>query len=298
MKQKSTDLNLFKVLVSIYQQRNLTRAAEALSVTQPAVSNALNRLRTNFNDQLFLRTHQGMSPTPFTESIIERVQEGLQLLNSSVASNVKFDPENSKRQFRISMNDLFESIFLPKLIQVSQSIAPNISFDCHEAPRAEIERELSKGSLDLALGATLPTPGLQLEKQALKAGKLVCVVRKDHPTIGETLSLQEYLDLKHIAISSRRKGLGHEDLALKRLGHRRQIALRIAHYRVAPLVVQQTDLALTMYKNMAEQFDLNILPLPFKIPPLDLNVYWHKSTQDDPAQIWLRDTILNLTKDV
>lgn len=294
MKQQNTDLNLFKVFVAIYQQRNLTRAAEVLSVTQPAVSNALNRLRVNFKDQLFIRTHQGMTPTAFADSIIERVQEALQLLNSSLSSKESFDPANSKRRFRISMNNLIESMMLPELVREAQNIAPNVRFDCYEVPRKEVESELGKGSIDLVLDATLPTPGSQLESLTIKGENIVCVVRKDHPTIGDTINLEEYLNLQHVIISNRRMGLSYEDKALKRLGHRRHIALSTTHFHIAPTVVQQTDLALTVIQTFAEQYDVKILPLPFHLEPIDWHVQWHKSTQDDAANIWLRNLVTKL----
>lgn len=294
MSQKNTDLNLFKVFVAIYQQRNLTRASESLSVTQPAVSNALNRLRVNFNDQLFIRTHQGMTPTPFADSIIERVQEALQLLNSSLSSKESFDPATSKRRFRLSMNNLIESMLLPDLIREAQKIAPNVRFDCYEFPRKEVESMLSKGSLDLVLDATLPTAGSQVESLRFKGEEIMCVVRKDHPLIGDTLSMEEYLNLQHVIISSRRMGLSYEDKALKRQGHKRHIALSTTHFHIAPTVVQQTDLALTVLRSFAEKYDVKILPLPFHLEPIDWHVHWHKSTKDDAANIWLRELVTKL----
>lgn len=294
MNKNNTDLNLFKVFAAIYQQRNLTRAAEVLSVTQPAVSNALNRLRLSFNDQLFMRTHQGMTPTPFAESIIERVQEALQLLNSSVSSKESFDPATSKRRFRISMNNLIECMLLPRLIREAQKTAPSVRFDCYEVPRKEAESELGRGSIDLVLDATLPTPGSQLESHTLKGDTIICVVSKDHPTVGDSLSLEEYLNLQHVVIPSKRTGLSYEDHALKRLGHRRQIALSTTHFNIAPMVVQKTDLSLTITRSFAEQYDLKILPLPFHLEPIDWHVHWHKSTHDDPANNWLRELVIKL----
>ena len=291
---KNTDLNLFKVFIAIYQQQNLTRAAEALSVTQPAVSNALNRLRINFNDQLFIRTHLGMTPTPFSESIIERVQEAIQLLNSSLSSKELFEPANSKRRFSISMNDLMEGILLPKLIERIQKEAPNIILECFHVGRPNLESELGKGSIDLALDVAMANSSSQLEMHKIESAPFVCVVRKDHPSIKDTLSMQEYLDLKHIVVSSRRKGLSYEDSVLKRLGHKRKIALRIPYYRVAPLIVEQSDLAITVPRSLVDDEKFKVLQLPFDVSNLKLNLYWHKNTQDDPGIIWLRSIVSEL----
>ena len=292
--QKNTDLNLFKVFIAIYQQQNLTRAAEALSVTQPAVSNALNRLRLNFNDQLFIRTHQGMTPTPFSESIIERVQEAIQLLNSSLSSKEVFEPVSSKRRFSISMNDLMEGILLPKLIERIQKEAPNIVLECFHVARSNLESELGKGSIDLALDVAMANTSSQLEMHKIESAPFVCVLRNDHPNIKKTLSIQEYLDLKHIVVSSRRKGLSYEDSVLKRLGHKRKIALRIPYYRVAPLIVEQSDLAITVPRTLVDKSKFKVLELPFNVPNLKMNLYWHKNTQDDPGIIWLREIVNEL----
>ena len=291
---KNTDLNLFKVFIAIYQQQNLTRAAEALSVTQPAVSNALNRLRLNFNDQLFIRTHQGMTPTPFSESIIERVQEAIQLLNSSISSKEIFDPSTSKRRFSVSMNDMMEGILLPKLIERIQNEAPNLVLECIHVKRTDLESELGKGSIDLALDVAIVTSSTQLEMSKIESAPFVCVVRKDHPSIKDKLSMQEYLDLKHIVVSSRRKGLSYEDSVLKRLGHKRKIALRIPYYRVAPLIVEQCDLAITVPRTLVDKSKFKVLELPFNVPNLKMNLYWHKNSQDDPGIIWLREIVSEL----
>jgi len=293
---KNTDLNLFKVFTAIYQQRNLTRAAESLSVTQPAVSNALNRLRANFNDQLFIRTHQGMTPTPFSESIIERVREALQLLNSSLSIKEIFDPASSKRKFSISMNDLIEGMLLPKLISRMQEDAPNVSLECVHIKRTELERELAKGSIDLGLDVALNNTSAQLEIHKSESAPLVCIVRKDHPIIKQNLSMQQYLELKHLVVSTRRKGLSYEDIVLKRLGEKRKIALRIPYYRVATLIVQQTDLALTVPKNLADPREHSIFELPYEISPLSLNLCWHKNTKDDPGIVWLRNIVAELSQ--
>lgn len=295
MKQKNTDLNLFKVFVAIYEQRNLTRAAEALSVTQPAVSNALNRLRQNFNDQLFIRTHQGMAPTPFADSVIERIQEALQLLNSSIASKEIFDPATSKRNFSISMNDLIEGMLLPKLMQTIQKLAPNVRLECFYVQRNEVERELGKGSIDLALDAAMVTQGTQLESNELHTATFVCMLGKKYTSVGNNLSMEEYLGLKHLVVSSRRKGLSYEDAELKRLGHKRNISLRIPYYRVAPLIVQQTNLALTIPQSLAEQYKLKTFPLPFNLDPLQLNLYWHRTAINDPGINWLKTIIFELS---
>ncbi len=293
MRLSQVDLNLFVVFDAIYQQRNLTRAAEVLCITQPAVSNALGRLRTTLNDPLFVRTSQGMTPTPLSENIVGRVQEALQLLNTSVTEGEVFQPDQTDKVFRLSMNDLAESMILPNLLEHLQEVAPNIGVECYQVNRNDVERELAAGTLDFALDGPL-IAGSQMCTKPLLRQRYACAVRKNHPLVGDSLTLDQYLQLDHIVVSSRRKGISYEDTALNRLGRQRKVRTRVPHYQVAPMIVERTDMAMTMPMNMAQKYDLKVLELPFSLPPLDWNLFWHKSADHDQANLWMRDLLMSL----
>jgi len=295
MRLSQVDLNLFIVFDAIYQQRNLTRAAEVLCITQPAVSNALGRLRTTLNDPLFVRTSQGMTPTPLAENIVGRVQEALQLLNTSVTEGEIFQPAETDKVFRLSMNDLAEAMILPNLLEHLREVAPNIGVECYQVNRNDVERELAAGTLDFALDGPL-IAGSQMCTKPLLRQRYACAVRKEHPVVGGSLTLDQYLELDHVVVSSRRKGVSYEDAALNRLGRQRKIRTRVQHYQVAPLVVERTDMALTMPMSMAQKYDLQVLELPFSLPPLDWNLFWHKSADHDQANIWMRDLLMKIAE--
>ncbi len=295
MRLSQVDLNLFIVFDAIYQQRNLTRAAEVLCITQPAVSNALGRLRTTLNDPLFVRTSQGMTPTPLAENIVGRVQEALQLLNTSVTEGEIFQPAETDKVFRLSMNDLAEAMILPNLLEHLREVAPNIGVECYQVNRNDVERELAAGTLDFALDGPL-IAGSQMCTKPLLRQRYACAVRKEHPVVGGSLTLDQYLELDHVVVSSRRKGVSYEDAALNRLGRQRKIRTRVQHYQVAPLVVERTDMALTMPMSMAQKYDLQVLELPFSLPPLDWNLFWHKSADHDQANIWMRDLLMEIAE--
>ena len=293
MRLNKVDLNLFVVFDAIYMQGNLTRAAEVLCITQPAVSNALARLRLTYDDALFVRTGKGMVPTPLSENIISSIQSALQLLSTSLQESQNFEPFESEKTFRLSMNDMAEAMIMPKLLSQLQKQAPKAGIECCYVPRDEIERELAAGSLDIALDAPFVAVG-QMQTQALLKQRYACAVRKDHPKIGDAISLDEYLALDHLQVSSRRKGRGYEDIGLNRLGRQRKVKMRVQHYQVAPLLVAQTDMALTVPISMAQNYDLKILELPYSLPALDWNIYWHKSADQDQANLWLRNLIASL----
>ncbi|WP_244506309.1 LysR family transcriptional regulator [Microbulbifer marinus] len=288
------DMNLFLVLEAIYNERNLTRAAEQLHITQPAVSNALARLRRTLDDPLFTRTTGGMSPTPLTERIMPKVHEALVLLGGSLREQRHFDPATAEKTLRLSMNDMAETLLLPRLLERLQQVAPGIAVESYYVPRNELVKELSANMLDFGLDISLATT-TQLQQQRLINDRYLCMLRADHPLAKQdSLTLEQYLALDHIHVSSRRAGPGVVDIALNKVGRRRNIKLRVQHYRVAPLVVLRTDLALTIPASLANHYQARLFELPFQVPRLDWHLLWHNNQHDDPANRWLREQLLDM----
>lgn len=294
MQLQQIDMNLFPVLDAIYNTRNLTRASERLHITQPAVSNALARLRRALDDQLFTRTPSGMSPTPLTENIMPKVQQALALLGSSVTGHHRFEPASAHKTLRVSMNDMAETLVLPRLLEHLQTVAPGVSVESYYVPRDQLVKELAANSLDFALDIPMVS-ATQLNQQRLVADRYQCMVRPDHPLAGaSSLTLEQYLELEHIHVSSRRSGPGIADIALNKLGRRRRVKLRVQHYRVAPLVVLKTDLALTVPVSLARQYPAKCFELPFQIPQMDWHLLWHRSQDEDGANRWLREQVIEM----
>ncbi|MCP9337839.1 LysR family transcriptional regulator [Stutzerimonas xanthomarina] len=297
MNLNKVDLNLFIVFDAIYTEANLTRAGQIVGITQPAVSNALARLRETFNDPLFVRTAQGMVPTPMAQNIIGPVRNALQLLRVSVQESRTFNPLQANKTFRISMTDLTEAVVLPPLFQRLRRLAPNVKIESMLAKRRETTKELAAGRLDFAMDAPLNTDP-QVRHVKLLEDRYVCAMRRGHPLAKDKLSVEEYLSLSHIHISSRRSGLGMVDLALGKMGQQRKIALRSQHYMMATQVIQQTDMAVTVPERFARRHDLHQVPLPVDIPPLETHIYWHESTDQDPANRWMREQMIEIAQQV
>jgi len=293
MKLSRIDLNLFVVFDVIYRERNLTKAAETLHITQPAVSNSLSRLRTAFNDQLFVRQSGHMVPTPLAENIVDRVRFALANLQSSVSDHDDFTPQTSNKRFLFAMNDTSESYLLPLLMAYLQEHAPNMSIESYAVPRNELAREFAAGQLDFALDVPLVNDP-QLTNEPLATDYYVCVARKDHPQLQESLSLEQYLAMPHIHVSSRRKGQGYIDLHLNRMGLQRNILLRVQHSRAAPPIAAKTDMLLTIPKTLAKEHDLQIFELPFELPELAWHLYWPSNYSHDKAHQWMRQVIFNI----
>lgn len=299
MNLSKVDLNLFIVFDAIYTEANLTRAGQIVGITQPAVSNALARLRETFNDPLFVRTAQGMVPTPMAQNIIGPVRNALSLLRVSVQESRIFNPQQAAKTYRISMTDLTEAVILPLLFQRLRRLAPTVVIESFLSKRRETTKELAAGRLDFAVDAPLNTDP-QVRHVKLMEDRYVCAMRKGHPMAGkDKLTLDDYLGLTHIHISSRRNGLGHVDLALGKMGLQRKIALRSQHYLMASQVLQQTDMVMTVPERFARRHELHWFNLPVNdVPSVETHLYWHESTDQDPANRWMREQMIELCQQV
>lgn len=296
MNVQDLDLNLLRTFDAVLQDKSVTVAAARLNLTQPAVSNALARLRGLFGDPLFVRTPGGMDPTPFARELGEPVRQALALLDSALAHGPGFDAATSTRAFRFYMSDLGQVEFLPPLIERMQRIAAGVRLEAVAIDVEDIESALAAGTLDLAVGF-LPGLGPPVLRKPLFRDPYVCLMRNDHPAIGKTLTRKKFLEASHVLVSYRG---GHRVIeeALERAGLARRIALRVPHFTVVPMVLQRTDLILILPERVARvygrQGPFRYLPAPVPIPPADVGVHWHERFDADPGNRWLRDQLLEL----
>ncbi len=297
MNVQDVDLNLLRVFDAVLREHGVTPAAARLGLTQPAVSNALARLRTVFGDALFVRTPAGMDPTPFARELGEPVRQALALLESALAHGPGFDPASSARAFRFYMSDLGQIEFLPPLLERVQREAPGTRLEAVALDIEDIAETLAAGALDLAVGF-LPGLGPPVRRRALFRDPNVCLMRADHPI--QSLTKKRFMEASHALVTYRG---GHRVIeeALDRAGLSRRIALRVPHFTVAPMVLERTDLILTLPSRVAGVFErrgkLKSLPPPVPIPPADVAVHWHERFEGDPGNRWLRELMIELYSD-
>ncbi len=290
------DLNLLRVFDAVLRDRSVTAAARHLGLTQPAVSNALARLRAQFEDALFVRTSSGMDATPFARELAEPVRQALALLESALAHGPGFDPATATRAFRFYMSDLGQIEFLPPLVERAQRAAPGVRLEAVAMEVEDIGDALAAGNLDLAVGF-LPGLGPPVRRRALFRDPYVCLMRAGHPAAGERLTKKAFLEASHALVSY--KG-GHRVIeeALERAGLARKIALRVPHFTVVPMVLERTDLILTLPMRVARVYErqgrFRVLPPPVPIPPADVGAHWHERFERDPGNRWLREMISEL----
>ena len=290
------DLNLLRVFDAVLRDRSVTAAARHLGLTQPAVSNALSRLRAQFEDALFVRTPAGMDATPFARELAQPVRQALALLEAALAHGPGFDPESATRTFRFYMSDLGQVEFLPPLVERAQRIAPGVRLEAVALEVADIGDALATGALDIAVGF-LPGLGPPVRRQPLFRDPYVCLMRADHPLVGKNLTRKQFLSAAHALVSY--KG-GHRVIeeALERAGLARKIALRVPHFTVVPMVLERTDLILTLPSRIARVYErqgrFKSMPPPVPIPPADVAAHWHERFERDPGNRWLREMIREL----
>ncbi|MCG2579773.1 MAG: LysR family transcriptional regulator [Marinobacter sp.] len=284
------DLNLFRVFAAIYRERNLTRAAELLSVSQSAVSHALARMRQQLDDQLFIREAQGVVPTPLATRIWPDVQEGLGFLQRAVTHSHSFEPSRDITTVTLAMLDVIEPALLPRLVNVLRRAVPNIRVSSARIKRTTLKADLATGRLDCAIDVA-QTADDELFHSFLSRDEFVVVSRSS-----AAIDSESYLAAQHVTVSSRRMGYSVVDFELARQSIKRQIAARCQHYESACRLVAGSDLLLTMPRGLAissnAYLDNHIHPLPMTVPGVELHLFWHRERESDPANTWLRHTLL------
>jgi len=289
------DLNLFVVFEAIYCEGNISKAASALNLSQPAVSHALAKLRTHFDDRLFVRQGNAMQPTALAKNVVADVREALHQLQGSLYQSRKFEPATSRKYCTVSMHSSLEASYLPLFTEKLLVESPNLNFTSKRVRRSELENKLASGDIDVAIDILLPVSSNVIHTQ-IKKDRLVVVARKNHPIFTGKLDLQRYLSQTHVLASARTSGPSLEDFELGRLGIQRKVGLRCQHLLSACRVIMNNDMLLTLPENAARMYKellpLSIVALPVDLPPIDVHLYWHRNVDKDPANSWLRNKII------
>jgi DNA-binding transcriptional LysR family regulator len=288
------DLNLFTVFEAIYTEGSLTRAAERLNLTQPAISHALSRLRDKVDDPLFIRNGHKMQPTAAAQNLFPEVQQALGQLNQALQKAHKFEPATADKTFKIAMGDLIEATLLVPLVNKLEQSAPNLQIASVALDRKDVDVKLAGGELDFVVDILRPNKDT-IHQTKLVEDELVVLINKNH-YLKPTLSEQDYMSAKHILVSSRPSGPSLVDYAMSSLGVNRNIGLRCQHYFSACQVTNESNFMLTIPKRYAmvlcSKFNnIELRDMPFTTADIDLYLYWHHNHDENPGNQWLR-TIL------
>jgi DNA-binding transcriptional LysR family regulator len=297
MNLEEMDLNLLLVFKHLLAERSVTRVAEVMDLSQPAVSNALARLRRLLGDELFLRTPSGMEPTPFAEQLAESVTYGLGMIHSALNQRDTFDPASSKRSFVIGMTDIGEIYFLPRLMERLRRDAPGVTVSTVRNTTVNLRDEMEAGKVDMAIGL-LPQLKTGFFQRRLFKQRYVCLMRQGHKLVKKKISVAEFSAAEHLLVISEGTGHGKVDEILKRSGIERRITLTVPHFVAVGHILQTTDLVATVPERLADRmvqpFGLAIVPHPAKLPDVAINVFWHGKYHRSPANQWLRSLLFEL----
>ena len=289
MNINTIDLNLLRVFAAVYDEHNVSRAAVQLGMTQPAISNALMRLRRSVGDPLFVRTSHGMEPTTTAIDMAAPVQQALSILKASFDQPSKFDPSTSERSFKLLMSDAGEMVILTKLMDSLQQLAPRIGIDAVQMPHAAYAQALEDGSADMAFG-NLPFLRAGFYQQRLFSDPYLCIARQGHPMIKrKSIKLSDFLSCGHIRVSAgNADALVEQALTRKRL--HRTVQLRLGSYHVASEIVSRTDM-LAVIPLKAITPAVQAVPLPFQVDQAEVRQFWHRRAHHDAANKWLRGVL-------
>ena len=307
MRFLTLDLNLLRVFDAIMTEQNLTRAAHRMAMTQPAVSNALKRLRDALGDDLLIRTAHGVKPTARAEELWPTIRSALSSLEEAVAPS-SFDISRAQATFRMAMADATAALCLPPLVRTVETEAAGINVRMVPLTTREPRPMLLRGDVDVVIGffpgviAQLAGgPETPIRHERLYSGQYVCVMRKNHPLASADLTLDAYCDANHLLVSFSGRAHGLTDEALAQLDRKRRILLTVNQFFTGGRVVANSDLITVLPRHLIASTgmtgELIAKDLPFKLPEIHVDMLWHERDARSPAHKWLREKLTAITRE-
>ncbi|HZS80192.1 MAG TPA: LysR family transcriptional regulator [Herbaspirillum sp.] len=301
------DLNLLRVFDAVMTEQNLTRAANLLAMTQPAVSNALRRLRETLNDKLLIRTAHGVKPTPRAEELWPTVRRALSDLEAVITPET-FDIAHAQNTFRMAMVDTTAVLWLPALVRTIMCDAPHIKIRMMPLTTRDPRAMLLRGDVDLAVGffpgVTVQLgdrPKTQINHTRLYTGRYVCVMHKHHPLADKELDIDNYCSANHLLVSLSGKPYTVIDNVLADMGRERKVLLTVNQFFTAGRIVASSDLITVLPHHLIAatgmQEVLVVKELPFETPDEHVDMLWHERDARNPAHKWLRAHLSATTSD-
>lgn len=298
----SLDLNLMRFLVALDHERNVSRGAERLGVSQPRFSIALAKLRKHFADPLFVRTSHGMEPTPRARELVVRARAALEQIDGGVVESQPFEPATSTHTFSLALSDVGEIVFLPPLLQAFAKQAPHARLRSVSLPPERIEQGLENGEIDLAIGYFPDLVRGNFLQQRLFTHHFASLMRGDHPLAGRRLSLAQFTRAGHAVVRAE----GRSQEVLEDFLHKRRIERRVVletpHFMSLPFIVARTDLIATVPHAIGLSYarahaNIGIAEPPRGFPRFDLKQHWHRRFHNDTRLTWLRELSASLFND-
>ena len=295
------DLNLLPVFLALMEERSVTRAASRLGITQPALSNSLNRLRDMLKDPLFIRERYGIRPTQLAEEIAPTIEAALAQLDDLVVHQQDFDPASAERLFVIAPNSYVELVLMPALVAKLREQAPGIKLRMTPFGNDLAETGVISGTTAMVLGRVIDPPDNLVVQHVMDDG-LACIVRRDHPDVGANLTRELYESLKHVNVLPPGRIRAGVFQALGQQNLKREVAISVTHFLAVPEMVAVTDYCATLprliCRSLERDFRLKIVDTPVDLGTFPVEMAWHVRYRHDPAHRWLRGVLSELAKDL
>lgn len=293
------DLNLLRALVTLWREGHMGRAAQALGMSQPAMSAALKRMREQLGDPLFVKTRQGMQPTAYADQIAHEAAAILDQVRHRVLAPPTFDPVRGTRTFTLSTTDIGEMVFMPKLLRHLSTVAPSVSVRTVTGTLPERLAALARGDIDLLIGYFPDVQGADLLQRRLFDHGFVCLVRQGHPALqAGGLTAEAFMSASHAGLRDPGRSQELVESYLKERHLRRRLVYVGSHLLGLPPIVAATDLIATVPEEAGRIFarhpELRQTEPPFPFPHFAVKMYWHRTSQSDAALRWLRGTLVDL----
>lgn len=304
MNIRNLDLNLLTVFEALIQERSVTRTAERLGLSQPAISSALRRLRQSLGDPLMIRTRGGMRPTPRAEQIFASVAQALDSIQNTLQAGTSFAPTQAQRSFNVMMSDIGEIVYLPRLIRHLQRHAPGVRLSVRRLARPRVHEELASGAIDLAIGWMERADELRHEE--LFEETFIGIVRPDHPRIGRRVTLAQFSSEWHLVVGRRdfgsdtffRSADGNLEHGFAQAARQRKIAVQVPHFLAVPNIIANTDLVCVVPKQLGQVYaaygQVRIVALPVRSRAFKVSQFWHGRFDSDQGSAWLRSVVCDL----
>lgn len=295
---RNVDLNLLVALDALLVERSVSRAAVRLHLSQPATSALLARLRELFGDPLLLRSARGMLPTPRALELLGPVKQVLDEIGAIIKPRTAFDPDSAEHTFTLSASDYVEYALLPALVDYLERKAPRVRLEVRPLDLQTVAKQMEIGEVDLCITGLLNAPA-GMHETTLYTERIVSVVRRNHPEVGEELTLDKFCSLEHITVAVQGSGFSARiDDALAAVGRKRHARLAVPHFLLVPEIVARSDMISALPERLALGYanKLRIFELPVTLAGLSVGQVWHERNQREPAQIWLREVVLKLAQ--
>lgn len=299
MNLRRIDLNLLVALDALLAERHVTRAASQVGLSQPAMSNALRRLRHVLNDELLIRTSVGMEPTPRALELVEPVRHILRQAERILEAPDRFDPATSTLRFRIRMSDVLGYLLMPGLLASIRREAPGVMLEVVHLAPVDTIRALESNDIDVAVSMDLELPP-SIRSEVLLNDRIVCVMSKHHPLARRRMTLPNFLEQDHIKVSISPVDGRYVDSELARLGKSRHIAVNVPHWLLVPHLLRQSTMISALSERLAERAGVGLAcrDLPFPSDSFNWSLYWHRRHDATPAQTWLRTLLAKAAADL